>query len=106
MATIISKDDAAALTAQHYTWERNANSFISQIDSVIRDQAYYGQTEVTIDVPNYIVERSLNMALEKLNEAGYTDVEVNEYDTPMSLTIKWSDTILASIAPEPSPVSG
>ena len=98
MATIISKDDAADLTAQHYTWLRNAEYFIGEIDSQIKYWAYRGQTEITIEIPNYIVERSLNMALEILNDAGYTDVQVNEYDSPMTLTIKWSDTILATLA--------
>ena len=94
---MISKDEAAALTVQHYTWERDAEYFITQIDSLIRGQAYIGQTETTIEVPNYIVERSLGMVLETLNSAGYTDVKVNENSTPKTITIKWSDTILASL---------
>lgn len=95
MATIISRDDAAQMTVDFYTWEASAMDFIDVIDNAIRYAASIGHSETTIDIPTTLNEQSLNMALHTLNDAGYTEVEVNETDSPMTVTIKWNDISLA-----------
>ncbi len=97
MATIILKDDAARMTVEYYTWQADANDFIVVIDNSIRYQASIGNSETTVDIPTTLPEQSLNMALQAINAAGYTEVEVNETDSPMTITIKWSDLHLVSI---------
>lgn len=97
MATIILKDDAARMTVEYYTWQADANDFIVVIDNAIRYQASIGNSETTVDIPTTLPEQSLNMALQAINAAGYTEVEVNETDSPMTITIKWNDIHLVSI---------
>ena len=94
---IISKDDAARITVEYYTWEASAMDFIDVIDNAIRYQASIGHSETTVEIPNSLAEQSLNMALQAINDAGYTDVEVNETDSPMTVTIKWNDIHLVSV---------
>ena len=94
---IISRDDAARMTVEYYTWEASAMDFIDLIDNAIRYEASIGHSEAKVEIPSYLAEQSLNMALQTLNDAGYTEVEVNEMDVPMTITIKWNDIHLVSM---------
>ena len=97
MATIISKEDAAQMTVDYYTWEASAMDFIEVIDNAIRYEASIGHSETTVEIPTNFSEQSLNMALHAINDAGYTEVEVNETDSPMTITIRWNDIHLVSV---------
>ena len=97
-ATIIPKSDADQIIYDYYTHEYQENEFIKKISNDIKYKALDGKTELVEPIPNDFPEESLNDTLHAINDAGYTDVDVNEDVSPMTITIKWGDSSIMTIA--------
>lgn len=92
---MISKTRAVELTYEYRTWEQKALDLIDVIDNKITVEATAGNDNCVVDIPNYFPEQSLNMVLQTVNDAGFTNVIVDSGMT--TITIIWGNSILFSV---------
>lgn len=89
---MISKTQAVENTYEYRTWEQKALDFIDVVDDKITVESKAGEDNCSVSIPANFPEQSLNMVLQTVNDAGFTDVAVDS--TKTTLTIYWGSILL------------